>query len=74
VLSQVMGLTARHDAIDHNPLRTVAPITVEKKTARALTLDEVRELRAGLLRDERSVSRDIPAIVDFYGRDRAADR
>ncbi|WP_158073460.1 tyrosine-type recombinase/integrase [Actinophytocola xanthii] len=65
VLSQVMALAARHDAIDHNPVRNVSPITVEKKAARALTLDEVRRLRAGLLADERAVARDIPAIVDF---------
>ncbi len=65
VLSQVMGLAARHDAIDHNPLRNVSPIVIEKKAARALTLVEVRKLRAGLLADERAVARDIPAIVDF---------
>ncbi len=65
VLSQVMGLAARHDAIDHNPMRHVSSITIEKKAARALTLAEVRRLRTGLLADERAVARDVPALVDF---------
>jgi integrase len=65
VLSQVMGLAARHDAIDHNPMRHVSSITIEKKAARALPLAEVRRLRAGLLADERAVARDVPALVDF---------
>lgn len=65
VLSQAMGLAARQDAIDHNPMRNVSPITMEKKVARALTPDEVRTLRAGLLADERAVARDIPILVDF---------
>jgi integrase len=65
VLGQVMGLAARHDAVDHNPVRNVAAIKVEKKAARALTLAEVRTLRAGLLADRKAVSRDVPAVVDF---------
>lgn len=54
VLSQAMGLAARHAAVEHNPLRNVSPITTEKELARALTLDEVRKLRAGLRAYERA--------------------
>jgi integrase len=65
VLSQVMGLATRHDAIDHNPVRNATSISVEQKEARSLTLAEVRKLRAGLAKDKKAASRDIPAIVDF---------
>lgn len=64
-LSGVMGLAVRYEAIDRNPVREVSPITIERKEARSLQLDEVRTLRAGLRRDERAVDRDIPALVDF---------
>src|SRR5690606_41773254 len=58
-------LAVRHDAIPHNPLREVSPITIEHKDARALTLTEVRRLRAGLRQDQRAVDRGVPIIVDF---------
>lgn len=60
-----MGLAARHDAGDHNPMRNVSTITAEKKMTRALTLDEARRLRASLRADERAMTRDIPVLVDF---------
>jgi integrase len=65
VLSSVMGLAARNEAIDHNPMRDVSPISIEHKEARSLDLAEVRALRTGLRLDERAAGRDIPAIVDF---------
>jgi integrase len=65
VLSQVMRLAARHDAVDHNPVREVATVASKKKAARSLTLDEVRVLRAGLLADKKAVGRDVPELVDF---------
>jgi len=65
VLSSVMALATRHGAIDHNPLRDVTPIAVERKDARSLELHEVRKLRAGLLQDEKAVERDVPTLVDF---------
>lgn len=74
VLSQAMGVAARHDAVDHNPMRNVSPIATKKKLARALTLDEVRKLRAGLRADERAVARDLPVLVGLHARDRSADR
>jgi integrase len=60
-----MQLAARHDAVDHNPLREVATVVGKKKAARSLTLDEVRVLRAGLRADEKAVGRGVPALVDF---------
>lgn len=65
VLSGVMGLAARHGAVEYNPIRDVSTITQQQKEVRSLTLDEVRELRAGLRVDERAVDRDIPALADF---------
>lgn len=65
VLSGVMGLATRHEAIDHNPMREVSPIAVERTEARSLDLAEVQALRAGLRRDEKATDRDVPALVDF---------
>lgn len=41
----MLGLAARHDAIDTNPVREVARIKGTKKNVRALTLDELSVLR-----------------------------
>jgi integrase len=49
VLSGVMGLAVRHGAIRTNPVRDVAGVTVIKKEPRALTLDEVKVMRAAIL-------------------------
>jgi integrase len=65
VLSQVMKLAARHDAVDHNPVREIASTATPKKAARSLTLDEVRTLRAGLRADKKALGRDVPDLVDF---------
>lgn len=48
VLSGMLGLAARHGALDGNPLRDVATIPTNDKEVRALTLQEVIALRAGL--------------------------
>lgn len=58
-------MATRHEAIDHNPIRDVSPISVEQKEARSLTLAEVRKLRAGLAADEKARDRDVPTLVDF---------
>lgn len=64
VLSGMMGLAVRQEAIAHNPLREVAPIA-QAKEARALTLSEVRRLREGIRADKKAVERDLPDLVDF---------
>jgi integrase len=48
VLSGVMGLAVRHGAARANPMRDVAGVTVTRKDPRALTMDEVRALRAAI--------------------------
>lgn len=65
VLSGIMRLAARHDATPINPVRDAATISMEQKPARALSLEQVRELRAGVRDDERARDRDIPALIDF---------
>lgn len=46
VLTAMMALAARHDAIDHNPVRETASRAPTKSVVRAMTVDEVAELRA----------------------------
>jgi integrase len=45
VLSLMMGLAVRYDILDSNPVREVMMVTGEKKQVKALTVDEVHELR-----------------------------
>lgn len=67
VISGVLGMAARHDAIDRNPARDAEPIAVDapKKAARAMTLDDVALLRGKLVSNEKAVRRDLPDLVDF---------
>jgi integrase len=65
VLNGIMGLAALHEAIEHNPVRDTSAVSVVKKDARSLTLEEVRQIRLGLRADPRAVERDVPALVDF---------
>ncbi|ALV44695.1 hypothetical protein MB46_03390 [Arthrobacter alpinus] len=48
VLSGMLGLAARHGALDANPLRDVATIPTNDHEVRALTLEEAVAFRAGL--------------------------
>jgi integrase len=65
VLSGLMGLAARHEAVRANPVRDVSKIVIERDDARSLLLEEVRTLRAGLRVDPVAVGRDLPDLVDF---------
>jgi integrase len=66
VLSGMCTLAARHDALVHNPVRSVAPLGGKaKKAPRALTVSQLRQLRAALTYDDRAVARDLPELVDF---------
>jgi integrase len=65
VLSGVLGVAARHEAIRGNPVRDVSRITSSREPARSLTLQEVRDMRAALRRDQLAVDRDLPDLVDF---------
>ncbi|WP_203927870.1 site-specific integrase [Virgisporangium ochraceum] len=66
VLSNICAYAARHDAIDHNPVRETSPLSVKPKkgAAKALTVREVNQLRALMSYDDRAISRDLPALVD----------
>lgn len=66
VLSNVCGFAARHDAMDRNPVRDTSPISVKPKkgVAKALTVEQVRLLRALLSYDDRAVGRDIITLID----------
>jgi integrase len=66
VLNGVMGLAARHDAIRSNPIRDTRRIRHgERKTAAALDLDQVRELRKLLAADQKAQDWDLVEFVDL---------
>lgn len=66
IISNVMGLAARRDAIDANPTREAEEIaTPDKDPARALTLNEVAMMRGKIRADRRASARDLPDLVDM---------
>src|SRR4051794_1069301 len=64
VLSGVLGLAARHDAVRGNLVRDAAPVREERKRSDALTLDQIRDLRARLRADQVAGRQDLPDLVD----------
>jgi integrase len=71
VLTGMLSMAARHDAVDHNPVRETTPRTVAPAAARALTVDEVAHLRrnvtswAGSNRAGPARGMALPEIVDL---------
>jgi integrase len=66
VLSGMCTLAARHDALAQNPVRALGPVTGRAKTApHALTVPQLRQLRAALSYDEKAIARDLPDLVGF---------
>ena len=65
VLSGMIGLAVRYDALDRNPVRDVGRIDSEKSSARALTLAEAIELRAKIHADEQCRRWDLVVFTDF---------
>jgi Phage integrase family len=61
------GLAARHDALEHNPVRDAGRISPgrPKRVPRALSVAETRELRARLSNDDKARERDLPDLVDM---------
>lgn len=45
ILSSMLGMAVRHDALSTNPIREVARIRGSKKEVRAITMDELQALR-----------------------------
>jgi integrase len=65
VLSGMIGLAVRHDVLDRNLVRDVGRIESDTSSARALTVDEARDLRAKLHADERCQDWDLVDFTDF---------
>jgi integrase len=67
VLSGMAGLATRHDALEHNPVRDAGRISPgkPKRVPRALSVVEIRQLRAWLSNDARARERDLPDLVDM---------
>ncbi|UAJ80197.1 site-specific integrase [Leifsonia sp. ZF2019] len=65
VLSGIIGLAARHGAIDRNPLRDVATIKKTRKEVRVLPIEQLWDLRSKMYANELAVLRDVPEPVDF---------
>lgn len=66
IISNVMALAARHDAIDANPTREAESIEQpDKDPVRALTIAEVAVMRGKIRHDKRSRERDLADLVDM---------
>jgi integrase len=65
VLSGILGMAARLDAIPTNPIRDVGRIAKPKKEVLALSLDEIHRFRAELRADRKSTLGDVVDPVDF---------
>jgi integrase len=67
VLSGMAGLATRHDALEHNPVRDAGRIRPgqPKRVPRALSVVEIRQIRAWLSNDARARERDLPDLVDM---------
>lgn len=66
VLTGVLGLAARHDAIKSNPVRDTARIKHgERRSAVALDLAQVHDLRAKLATDRKAQEWDLVDFVDM---------
>jgi integrase len=65
VLSGMLGLAARHDALDRNPVRDAGKIRGESEPAYSLELEQVWDLRAKLAADQKAVDLDLVDFVDM---------
>lgn len=66
VLSSICSYGARLDLLDRNPVRDTSPISGKPKNVpEALTIEQVRDLRAALTYDDLAKKRDIPDLIDF---------
>ncbi|RTL69416.1 MAG: site-specific integrase [Pseudonocardiaceae bacterium] len=65
VLSGMVGLAVRHDALDRNPVRDVGRIESDTSSAKSLTLDQARDLRGKIAADEKAIESDLVELTDF---------
>ena len=65
VLSGMCAYAARHDALGVNPVRETTPISVKPKKGapEAMTIVQIRQLRALMTYDPKAVELDLPDIV-----------
>ncbi len=66
VLNGIMGLAARHDAVENNPVRDASSISRKpKKTPRALSIDDALLLRERLAANPQAQKWELCDLVDF---------
>jgi len=65
VLSGMIGLAVRHDALDRNPVRDVGRIEGDASSPRALDVAEAIDLRTKIHTDKRSQAWDLVDFTDF---------
>jgi hypothetical protein len=64
VPSGMCTLAARHDALQSNPVRALGSLTSRpRKAPRALTVPQLRQIRAALSYDDRAIARDLPDLA-----------
>lgn len=65
ILSGMLGLAVRHDALLYNPARDIARIESGEKAARSLTLDGARDLRAKVAVSEKAIAWGLADFTDM---------
>lgn len=65
VLSGMLGLAVRHDALDRNPVRELGKIRGKSQSARSLELAEAKELRRKIHESEKAKHWDLVDFTDF---------
>lgn len=65
VLSGMMGLATRSDAIRQNPVRELAPMKAKAKGAQPVPLDELAGILRAVRTDERMIELDLVDVVEF---------
>lgn len=65
VLSGMMGLAARADAVRHNPVRELAPLEQKATGATPVPVADLAGILAKLRTDQRAVELDLVDLVDF---------
>lgn len=65
VLSGMLGLATRSDALRHNPVRELAPVAARAEGATPVPLADLADLLAKVRADERLVELDMVDLVEF---------
>lgn len=65
LLGQILAVARRRDLIPVNPVKDSLPVPVKRKEVRALSVEDIRALRAKLRDDKKAVSADLPDCIDM---------